>query len=57
MRLTFAPLLVCLILAASLPAAGQTQLAQQCAAFGQAQYRRIDPSVDQVSAMEFPPPF
>jgi uncharacterized membrane protein len=40
----------------SLPAVGQTQLAQQCAAFGQAQYRKLDPSVDQVSALEFPPP-
>jgi uncharacterized membrane protein len=56
MRLTFAAFLACLILAAALPAAGQTQLAQQCAAFGQAQYRRLDPSVDQVSALEFPPP-
>ena len=56
MRLTFASALTCLILAAALPAAGQTQLAQQCAAFGQAQYRRLDPSVDQVSALEFPPP-
>lgn len=47
---------ILLLLAATLPAAAQTQLAQQCAAFGQAQYRKLDPSVDQVSAMEFPPP-
>lgn len=53
MRLIYGLLLS---LALSLPAAGQTQLAQQCAAFGQAQYRKLDPSVDQVSAMEFPPP-
>ncbi len=39
-----------------MPALAQTQIAQQCAAFGQAQYRKLDPSVDQVSAMEFPPP-
>lgn len=41
---------------AGLPATGQTPLAQQCAAFGQAQYRKLDPSVDQVAALEFPPP-
>lgn len=44
------------LLVAALPAAGQTPLAQQCAAFGQAQYRKLDPSVDQVSAIEFPAP-
>jgi len=54
MRLAFASSIAWLVVA--LPAAGQTQLAQQCAAFGQAQYRKLDPSVDQVSAMEFPPP-
>ena len=53
MRLIFTTLF---LLVASLPAAGQTQLAQQCAAFGQTQYRKLDPSVEQVSAMEFPPP-
>ena len=40
----------------SLPAAGQTQLAQQCAAFGEAQYRKLSPTIDRVTALEFPPP-
>jgi hypothetical protein len=44
------------VLSLALPAVAQTQLAQQCAAFGQAQYRRLDPSVDQVTALEFPAP-
>jgi uncharacterized membrane protein len=39
-----------------LPAAAQTQLAQQCAAFGEAQYRKLSPSIDRVTALEFPPP-
>lgn len=47
---------VLVFLTAALPATAQTQLAQQCAAFGQAQYRKIDPSVDQVAAIEFPVP-
>jgi uncharacterized membrane protein len=46
--------LVALIIA--LPAAGQTQLAQQCAAFGEAQYRKLSPSIDRITALEFPPP-
>ena len=51
------PLLAVLLLVARLlPAAAQTPLAQQCAAFGQAQYRKLDPAVDQVSVMEFPTP-
>lgn len=53
MRLALAILLVLLV---SLPAAGQTQLAQQCAAFGEAQYRKLSPSIDRVTALEFPPP-
>jgi uncharacterized membrane protein len=40
----------------ALPAAGQTQLAQQCAAFGEAQYRKLSPSIDRITALEFPPP-
>src|SRR5262245_58923493 len=40
----------------ALPAAGQTRLAQQCAAFGEAQYRKLSPSVDRVTALDFPPP-
>jgi hypothetical protein len=43
-------------LAAALPAAGQTRLAQECAAFGEAQYRKLNPSVDRVTALDFPPP-
>ena len=39
-----------------LPAAGQTQLAQQCAAFGEAQYRKLSPSIDRITALDFPPP-
>lgn len=44
------------VLAGAAPAAAQSQLAQHCAAFGQGQYRKLDPSVDQVAALEFPPP-
>ena len=44
------------LLAAALPAAAQTKLAQQCAAFGEAQYRKLSPSVDRVMALDFPPP-
>src|SRR3984893_1872275 len=43
-------------LAAALPATAQTKLAQQCAAFGEAQYRKLSPSVDRVTALDFPPP-
>ncbi|MFO1157855.1 MAG: hypothetical protein U1E60_03355 [Reyranellaceae bacterium] len=38
------------------PALAQTELAQQCAAFGESQYRQLDPSVDRVTAVDFPPP-
>ncbi len=44
------------LLAVALPAAAQTKLAQQCAAFGEAQYRKLSPSVDRVTALDFPPP-
>ena len=37
--------LVLALLAAAMPAAAQTKLAQQCAAFGEAQYRKLSPSV------------
>ena len=37
-------LLALALLVAALPAAGQTKLAQQCAAFGEAQYRKLSPS-------------
>ena len=40
----------------ALPAGAQTQLAQQCAAFGEAQYRKLSPSIDRVTALEYPPP-
>jgi putative lipoprotein len=44
------------LLAVGLPAFGQTQLAQQCAAFGEAQYRKLSPSIDRITALDFPPP-
>lgn len=53
MRFAFAFLLPIFV---ALPAMGQTQLAQQCAAFGEAQYRKLSPSIDRVTALEFPPP-
>jgi uncharacterized membrane protein len=53
MRFAPATLLSLLI---AVPAAGQTQLAQQCAAFGEAQYRKLSPSIDRVTALDFPPP-
>ena len=47
------PILAISLLAASaFPAAAQTSLAQACAAFGQAQYRKLDPAVDQVSLLD-----
>jgi hypothetical protein len=49
-------LAILLSLFAALPAAGQTQLAQQCAAFGEAQYRKLSPSIDRITALDFPPP-
>ncbi len=53
MRAAFA-LAVSIVVA--LPAFGQAQLAQQCASFGEAQYRKLSPSIDRVTALEFPPP-
>lgn len=44
------------VLIGALPAAGQTQLARQCAAFGEAQYRKLSPSIDRIAALDFPPP-
>lgn len=44
------------VLLGALPAAGQGQMAQQCAAFGEAQYRKLSPSIDRVTALDFPPP-
>ena len=53
MRFALVSLLSILI---ALPAAGQTQLAQQCVAFGEAQYRKLSPSIDRIAALDFPPP-
>ncbi len=48
--------LIFFLLTAAMPAAAQTRLAQQCAAFGEAQYRKLSPSIERVAALEFPPP-
>ena len=48
--------LVLPLLIGALPAAAQTRLAQQCAAFGEAQYRKLSPSIDRITALDFPPP-
>jgi uncharacterized membrane protein len=40
----------------ALPAAAQSRLAQQCAAFGEVQYRKLSASIDKVTALDFPPP-
>ncbi len=50
------PLLAWLALAFALPATAQTRLAQQCVAFGEGQYRKLDPSIERVTAQEVPPP-
>ncbi len=52
----FAPLLALLLVLSGLPAQAQTYLAQQCVLFGDAQYRRLDGSIEKVAALEFPPP-
>lgn len=44
------------VLLGALPAAGQSQLAQQCAAFGEAQYRKLSASIERITALDFPPP-
>jgi uncharacterized membrane protein len=38
------------------PAAAQTYYAQECATFGEAQYRRSDPAVEHIVASDFPAP-
>jgi len=48
--------LLALPLLVALPAAAQTRLAQQCEAFGEAQYRKLSPSIERVAALDFPPP-
>ena len=50
------PLLALSFLMVALPAAAQTQLAQQCTGFGETQYRKLDPSVERIAAVEFPAP-
>src|SRR5262245_17289804 len=44
------------VLLTALPAAAQSRLAQQCAAFGEVQYRKLSASIDRVTALDFPPP-
>ena len=51
-----ASLLALPLLVAALPSAAQTRLAQQCAAFGEVQYRKLSPSIDRVTALDYPPP-
>lgn len=50
------PLLVSLAAAFAAPVAAQSQLAQQCVSFGETQYRKLDPLVERVAAIDFPPP-
>jgi uncharacterized membrane protein len=50
------PTVLALLCSVAAPAAAQSELAQQCAAFGESQYRQLDPSVDRVAAVDFPPP-
>lgn len=51
--LLLAPLFMVL---SDVPARAQTYLAQQCVLFGDAQYRRLDGTIEKVAALEFPPP-
>ncbi|MBV8189268.1 MAG: hypothetical protein JO339_18645 [Alphaproteobacteria bacterium] len=51
-----ASLLLPALLLAAMPAAAQSRLAQQCAAFGEVLYRKLSPSIDKVTALDFPPP-
>ena len=50
------PLLALSLTAAALPAAAQSNLALQCTGFGEAQYRKLDPAVERIAAVEFPAP-
>ncbi len=52
----FAFLLAPLLVLSALSAEAQTYLAQQCVLFGDAQYRRLDGSIERIAALEFPPP-
>ena len=53
-RLALFPAL--LLALSGLPAEAQTYLAQQCVLFGDAQYRKLDGTIERVVALEFPPP-
>ncbi|MGD9881730.1 MAG: hypothetical protein AB7F22_09300 [Reyranella sp.] len=50
------PIVLALLCSIAAPALARSELAQQCAAFGESQYRQLDPSVDRVTAVDFPPP-
>lgn len=52
-RLSF---LALAFLVAAPPAFAQKSLAQRCAAFGEAQYRKLDPSLARMAALDFPAP-
>jgi uncharacterized membrane protein len=50
------PILLALLCSVAAPALARSDLAQQCTAFGESQYRQLDPSVDRVTAIDHPPP-
>src|SRR5262245_14367124 len=55
MRLA-SPIFAALLLTVALPATAQTRLAEQCASFGETQYRKLSSMIDRVTALDFPPP-
>ncbi len=50
------PTALALLCSIAAPAFARSDLAQQCTAFGESQYRQLDPSVDRVTAIDHPPP-
>lgn len=50
----FATLLASLAAALPFAAAGQTQLVRQCVSFGEVEYRKLDPSLDRIGALDSP---
>lgn len=52
----FSLFLAMLLALSGLPVQAQTYLAQQCVLFGDAQYRKLDGTIERVVALEFPPP-
>ena len=50
------PILLVLLCSVAAPAFARSDLAQQCAAFGESRYRQLDPSVERVTPVDFPPP-